>query len=249
MSSHDEQMYKNKYLKYKNKYIQLKEYQGGGDNILQKYEAYIFANIELLKQITNKRYMSMEQIKEILHLKGYIIYKNKSKQFKLINNHNILKKMSKSVSKSVAKSATKTINSMKFDLKLSTSVEKIYNHIKDIIELCNIISDNNVDNNIKDNINTILYNETENFRTIQLLDQIIKKEGFKFKNIKLDRNVNTDTNSLPSSINYNGDINDNNIQNMISTINDNTNNSINNIECVKIFKDRGTTEVKIVKIE
>jgi hypothetical protein len=245
MSSLDEQMYKNKYLKYKNKYIQLKEYQTGGDNILQKYEAYIFADIELLNQITNKRYMSMEQIKEILHLKGYIIYKNKSKQFKLINNHNILKKMSKSVSKSVAKSATKTINSMKFDLMLSTSVEKIYNHINDIIELSEIISNNNVDNDINENINTILDNEKNNFSTIQLLDQIIKKDGF--KDIKLDRNVNTDTNSLPSSINYKDDINDNNIENMINTINDNTNNSINNIKCVKIFKDRGTTEVKIVK--
>ena len=251
MSSLDEQMYKEKYLKYKNKYIQLKEYQVGGDNILQNYEAYIFADANLLNEITDKRYNSMENIKDILHLKGYIIYKNKSKQFKLINNHNILKKMSKSVSKSAAKSATKAINSMKFDLMLSTSVEKIYNHIKDIIELSNIISNNNVDKIIKDYINRILANEEKNYSTIQLLDQIIKNDGFKdsFKDIKLDRNVNTDTNSLPSSINYNGDINDNNIQNMISTINDNTNKSINNIKCVKIIKNRGTTEVKIVKIE
>jgi hypothetical protein len=245
MSSLDEQMYKEKYLKYKNKYIQLKEYQGG-DYLLQAYVAYIFADASLIQQISSGRYMTMEQIEDILHLKGYIIYNNKSNQFKLINNQNFLKKISKSVSKSAAKSATKAINSMKFDLMLSTSVEKIYNHIKNIIKLSKIISNNDVNNNIKDNINFILDNEEKNYNYIKSLDTIINTDGF--QDIKLDRNINTDTNSLPSSINYTGKFDDESIQQMINAINENTNNSIKDIDYVKIKKLRRNTKVQIIKI-
>jgi hypothetical protein len=157
-----------------------------------------------------------------------------------------LKKISKSVSKSAAKSATKAINSMKFDLMLSTSVEKIYNHIKNIIKLSKIISNNNVEVNIKNNINLILNNEEQNYNYIQSLDTIIKADGF--TDIKLDRNINTDTNSLPSSINYTGKFGDDYIQEMKDAINNNnTKNSIGNINCIKIIKLRRNTKVQIIK--
>ena len=87
MSSLDELLYKEKYLKYKNKYIQLKEYQGGGlKDVFNKtrkvaitvantvatkaYEAKTVANT-----VATKASEAKTKVNEKIYLKAYIIAK------------------------------------------------------------------------------------------------------------------------------------------------------------------------------
>lgn len=162
MSSLDEQMYKEKYLKYKKKYIQLKEYQGGNikgiykniknkakevakevkTNVNEKInlKAYIIAKTEVIQnlknEIDNKTIKkNISAIEDFLKLKGYIIYSNDSKKIKLIGAKGTLSK--------VGDSANDLADYMLGNKTLKGQIKEISNYIDKINNVINFIINNN----------------------------------------------------------------------------------------------------------
>ena len=122
MSSLDELLYKEKYLKYKKKYIKLKEYQGGGIN--QSYIAYIFATKNVIDEFKRKFIKlgkNFNEVKSFFDKQGYIIENSKPSLIKLINNNGILTKHINSASNNIKQN----INN---DSPISVKLEKPINY-------------------------------------------------------------------------------------------------------------------------
>jgi hypothetical protein len=219
MVSLDEQLYKEKYLKYKKKYIQLKEYQGGSikgmyENVKKKakkvktnvneklnMKAYIIAKTDELTKIQDgiKNGLiknNISDIKNILNLKGYIIYSDDPKKIKLIGAKGILSK--------VGDSKNDLADLLVFNKTLNGEINKISTYIDNIINVINFINnnkyttdllnnidsstgDNNQCNNIKCYINKIIETEKINKDYVNSIKQIINNNN----KIKLKRNVST----------------------------------------------------------
>lgn len=178
MSSLDEQMYKNKYLKYKNKYIQLKEYQAGG--IITYDTVYIFAHTKYIDEvkeiIDNGLSIDNDNIKyiyKILNYKGYKIYKKKPKLLELITITNMSETAIDMARKKLTKKAPEILFT-KYVKDILSCVNKIYN-------FTNIINYNikkgkfNNDDDL--GVFSIMYNNQKDI--IDDLNKISKNQSYK----------------------------------------------------------------------
>ena len=183
MSSLDEQMYKNKYLKYKNKYIQLKEYQVGGIN----YDSvYIFAEYDYIKSIKTKiKYGSKINTNEInfiynqLNDKGYKIYEKNPKLLELITKTTMSEVVKNKARNALTKKPPQILFT-KYVKDILSCVTKIYEYADIIYH--NIEQKKFNENDITYLVNNLTYNRDEILKKLIEIDA----KSNNYKDLKME---------------------------------------------------------------
>jgi len=202
MSSLDELLYKEKYLKYKNKYIQLKEYQGGERRrdgikgiIASKKKAYIFADENIINNFyttNNKLYINFNIIKNFFNKKGYIITSDIPKKITIIDSSNIMsdtlsyfKDKKENLKKNI--DSTKKLGATLLNASVSTiigsqlvidNIQSISNNIEKTINNVNKtmtnFNKNEIDiQDVNEYFNKIITNEQDNIENIISISSLL----------------------------------------------------------------------------
>jgi len=240
MSSLDELLYKEKYLKYKKKYIQLKEYQGG---IGMKYDSvYIFAEYNYInsinKKIKNGSKININDINFIynqLNDKGYKIYEKNPKLLELITKTTMSEVVKNKARNALTKKPPQILFT-KYVKDILSCVTKIYD-FTDIITY-NIQQKKFSDNDINLFSNIFNHTLTENREIILSILTNIDENSNNYKDLTMEIPEKTHLN-ITKKINTNY----NNIKDYINTIKNDVSAKLDN-QVVRYIRIQFTNQLK-----